>query len=135
MNGTHVVRLEADENGDGKVDRWEFHGEVAASRGRGAQDEALLTLERVEESSHYDGRVDKWEYYDAGQLSRVEQDTDGDGKVDTWATYTGGALSLMALDTGHHGKPDRRLIYRPDGTLERIETDATGSGQFRPLAQ
>ena len=25
MSGTRVIRVEIDENGDGKVDRWEFH--------------------------------------------------------------------------------------------------------------
>jgi hypothetical protein len=40
---------------------------------------------------------------------------------------------MMALDTTRRGTPDRRLIYRPDGTLDRIEVDADGSGTFHPL--
>src|SRR6476620_6715750 len=43
MNGARVVRVEIDENGDGTVDRWEFHATGAAQgqaapRGRGALD-------------------------------------------------------------------------------------------------
>ena len=75
--------------------------------------------------------MSRWEYFDDdGSLARIEEDTDGDGKVDKWETYKDGALSMMALDTQGHGKPDRRLIYLPNGTLDRIETDPTGSGQF-----
>ena len=39
----------------------------------------------------------------------------------------------MAIDTKGRGTPDRRLIYLPDGTLSRIETDPSGTGMWRPL--
>jgi hypothetical protein len=41
----------------------------------------------------------------------------------------------MAIDTKARGIPDRRLIYQPDGTLNRIETDPSGTGTWRPLPQ
>ncbi len=42
----------------------------------------------------------------------------------------------MALDTKGRGTPDRRLIYQPDGTLSRIETDPSGTGTWlSPLPQ
>jgi hypothetical protein len=65
--------------------------------------------------------VSRWEWFEHGQLVRAEEDTDGDGKVDKWETYNAGTLASLALDTTGRGLPDRRLIYKPDGTLERIE--------------
>jgi hypothetical protein len=130
MDGLRVVRVEIDENGDGKVDRWEFHRRQA---GEGADTRPDKTLERVERATRFDGRISRWEHFDNGALARVEEDTDGDGAIDKWETYNAGSLSMMTLDTAHSGKPDRRLIYRPDGSLDRIETDPTGSGTFRPV--
>ena len=136
MDGTRVVRVEVDDNGDGKVDRWEYHRQGQGGQvGQVGQDGPDKTIERVERATRYDGVVSRWEYFDNGLLTRVEEDTDGDGKLDKWETYSGGSLSMMALDTAHRGKPDRRLIYRPDGTLDRIEADPTGSGNFQPLAR
>lgn len=148
MDGARVVRVEVDENGDGKVDRWEFHQSPVASpqspldsaRGRPVGDpdrsrrvaspQQTGPLERVERATKFDGKVSQWEFYENGSLVRAEEDADGDGKIDKWVTYNGGSVATMALDTAHRGKPDRRLIYRPDGTLDRIEIDPTGSGSF-----
>ena len=77
-----------------------------------------------------DGRVSRREFFEAGELARIEEDTDGDGANDKWETYTAGVLAVMALDTERRGKPDRRLIYKPDGSLDRIEADPTGAGQL-----
>ena len=52
---------------------------------------------------------------------RVEEDTNGDGKVDKWETYAGGTLATMALDSTGKGSPDRKLIYKADGSFDRIE--------------
>jgi len=144
MDGTRVVRVEVDENGDGTVDRWEYHkavpegaavtrgGTVQASQaglgGRGVVDN---TIERIERATRHDGVVSRWEYFDNGMLVRIEADTDGDGKIDKWETYSSGTLLTLAIDTQHRGKPDRRLVYRPDGTLDRIEMDPTGSGTWQ----
>jgi hypothetical protein len=68
-------------------------------------------------------------------MERVEEDTDGNGSIDKWETYADGALAVLALDIQGRGTPDRRLIYRPDGSLERIEADPTGSGQFQAVKQ
>ena len=101
---------------------------------RGGVESPDKTIERIERATRRDGVVSRWEYFDNGLLVRVEEDKDGDGKVDKWETYTDGSLSTMALDTRHRGKPDRRLVYRPNGTLDRIEADPTGSGTFLPLS-
>jgi hypothetical protein len=148
MNGARVVRVEVDENADGKVDRWEYHradgcegagcegsgppGRPAGS-GVGAMDTPEATIERIERATRHDGRVSRREFFEKGALVGVEDDTDGDGKIDKWETYRDGTLATLALDTQGRGTPDRRLIYRPDGTLGRIETDPTGSGRFEPL--
>jgi hypothetical protein len=142
MDGARLVRVEVDENGDGKIDRWEYHTQstvdsrlstVDSPVNRPASAAADNTIDRIERATRLDGHVSRWEYFEKGLLSRVEEDTDGDGKVDKWETYVGGTLSLMALDSHARGTPDRRLIYRPDGTLDRIETDPDLSGHFQPL--
>jgi hypothetical protein len=143
MDGVRVVRVEVDENGDGQIDRWEFHTADAtpntgarppAPAGQaGVADEGDRTLEHIERATKFDGKVSRWEYFKDGALTRIEEDTDGDGRVDKWETYVSGSLATMSLDTSGRGRADRRLVYRPDGSLERIEADPTGSGQFQPL--
>ena len=138
MDGARVVRVEVDENGDGAVDRWEYHREPAANQAadRGAaQDRVDQTVERIERATRFDGRVSRKEYFTNGVLSKIEEDTDGDGKMDKWETYTDGSLSMLALDTEGRGTPDRRLIYRPDGSLDHMEADPSGSGTFTTLKQ
>ena len=136
MDGTAVVRVEVDENGDGKVDRWEYH-QPAASNGSAAPVPTAgvdRTVERIERATRFDGKVSRKEFFTEGVLSKVEEDTNGDGRPDKWETYTNGSLSLLALDTQGRGAPDRRLVYRPDGSLDHMEADPTGSGNFAPLA-
>lgn len=129
MDGSRVVRVEADENGDGQVDRWEFHRQDAASPAASSD----RTVERIERATRFDGRVSRVEYFKGGVLERIEEDTDGNGATDKWETYTDGSLSMLAIDTLGRGKPDRRLVYQPDGSLDRIEADAAGTGDFRAL--
>lgn len=127
MDGTRINRLEADQNEDGKIDRWEYYDvSLQASGGR-------PTPERIERATRNDGRISRREFFENGRLARIEEDTDGNGASDKWETYANGVLSVLALDTRHRGKADRRLIYRPDGSLDRIEVDPTGNGQFQPL--
>jgi uncharacterized protein RhaS with RHS repeats len=134
MNGTQVVRVEVDENGDGVVDRWEFHrlGDNAGGS-LGVASAGDRTLEHIERATKFDGKVSRWEYFTDGMLTRIEEDTDGDGKVDKWESYRAGTLETLSLDTQGRGTPNRRLVYAPDGSLVRMEADATGSGTFRPL--
>jgi len=141
MDGSRVVRIEVDENGDGKIDRWEYHADPkgsngsAGSTGTSAADAVDVTLERIDRATKFDGKVSRREYFEHGVLTRIEEDTDGDGKTDKWETYSAGTLAIMAIDTKARGIPDRRLIYQPDGTLNRIETDPSGTGTWRPLPQ
>ena len=144
MEGSRVSRVEVDENGDGNVDRWE-HYNPDAQGARGAVQggpastaEAApvdLALERIERATRRDGKISRRDFFENGRLVRVEEDTDGNGRLDKWETYTDGTLQIMALDSTGRGTPDRRLVYQPDGTLNRIEVDPTGSGTFRPLTK
>ena len=62
-----------------------------------------------------------------------QEDTNGDGAIDKWETYTNGALSSVAFDPERDGRPTRRLIYRSDGELERVETEGiAAAGGARP---
>ena len=115
-DGPRIERIEIDRDEDNRIDRWEYYG-------------ADSKLEKVGSSTLGDGRVDEWAFQDAhGALARIETDTDRDGKVDKWTEYSppssaGGApiLRTVELDTERTGKPTQRLIYRGDGSLERVE--------------
>jgi hypothetical protein len=138
MDGSRVVRVEVDENGDGKADRWEYHGAPQPSQAELAADlkEGFdPTIDKIEFSTRFDGKVSRTEYYSKGHLAKAEEDADGDGRIDKWEAYENDALAVLELDTAHRGRPDRRLIYRPDGTLDRIEVDANGTGTFTPQTQ
>ena len=123
MDGTRLVSLEADENEDGRIDRWEFYPADAKTAPR-------QTPERIERATLHDGRVTRREFFEQGVMTRVEEDTDGNGALDKWETYKDGALVLLALDTSGRGQPDRRFVYRADGSLERMEADMDGRGTF-----
>ena len=129
MDGTRIDKLEADENEDGKIDRWEYYPATPLpARGKPVPD-------RIERATRMDGKVSRREFFEQGSLARIEEDTNGDGALDKWETYVGGVLSVLALDLQHRGNPDRKLIYRPDGALDRIEVDPDGSGRFQPIKQ
>jgi hypothetical protein len=148
MDGARVVRVEVDEDGDGRIDRWEYHRSGTACEGAGCGDGARggagqavsstpeapdKTVERIERATRHDGRISRREFFEHGALMKIEEDTDGDGKLDKWETYSDGSLSSLAFDSQGRGRPDRRLIYRPDGTVSRIEADPNGTGKFEPV--
>ncbi len=136
MDAARVLRIEIDGNADGLVDRWEHYGpgqrleKVGFSRANDGKADAWAyqapdgSIGRIEASTRRDGKVDRTEFYEKGFLVRVEEDTDADGRIDKWETYESGVLASVAFDTAHRGVPDRRLIYRKDGSLDRIETPA-----------
>ena len=127
MDGPRLTKLEADENEDGKIDRWEYY--PAASAGA----DLKQPPERIERATRFDGQVSRREFFQGATMVRVEEDTDGNGAIDKWESYAAGVLVSLALDTTGRGKPDRRLLYRPDGSLDRIEADADGSGTFKAV--
>jgi hypothetical protein len=155
MDGARVERIEVDENEDGKIDRWEFYGadrrleRVGFSRrGAGVMDAVAVLnsageVARIEMSIRSQGRFDRVEHYAAGVLARVEEDTNGDGRVDKWETYgvdpdgpSGQSPSILmaAFDDDFRGTPNRRVVYRPDGSVLRIELDPDDDGAFEAQA-
>ena len=138
MDGPIVVRVEVDEDGDGKIDRWEYHRAAATADAGTTPANANApdkTIERIERATQHDGKISRKEFFENGSLIRIEEDTDADGKMDKWETYSAGTLASMAFDSQHRGAPDRRLIYNPDGSLNRIEADPAGTGRFERVDQ
>jgi len=141
MDGTRVLRIDIDNDEDGRVDRWEYYDadqhleKIGTSRASDGKEDAWLypaadgAIERVTVSTRRDGKIDRTEFYEHDALVRAEEDGDGDGKVDKWETYESGRLASVAFDTVHRGTPDRRFIYGVDGTT-RFETDPDGTGHF-----
>lgn len=124
MDGTRLVRIEIDRDGDGAVDRWEFY--IV----QGSPEAAVI--DRAEEAGGADGIITRRETYVGGALARVEEDTNLDGRPDKWETYERGRLINVDLDLAGKGRPTRRLVYGAGGTVERMESDADGDGQFLP---
>ena len=141
MDGTRVLRIDIDNDEDGKVDRWEYYDanqrleKIGTSRANDGKEDAWLyaaadgATERIAVSTRRDGKIDRTEFYEQDALVRAEEDGDGDGKVDKWETYESGRLASVAFDTVHRGTPDRRFVYGVDGTT-RFETDPDGTGHF-----
>lgn len=125
------ARLEADGNGDGRVDRWEYYrpdGQLdrlgSSSQEDGREDTWVVQTGnqmRVDLSTLRDGVVDRHEFHESGVLVRAELDTDFDGRIDEWQQFDKGRLRELLVDTERSGRPDRRLIYAANGSLERIE--------------
>jgi hypothetical protein len=151
MDGTHVERIEVDEDEDGTVDRWEFYSvdrrleRVGFSRQHnGVMDSIAFfamdgAMKRIEMSTRGDGHFNRTEYYEGELLARVEEDTNGDGRTDKWETYAVDAhpaagkspsIVMAAFDDAFRGTPNRRFLYSPQGTVLRVETDPDGDGTF-----
>jgi hypothetical protein len=141
MDGARILRIEIDQDGDSRIDRWEYYGadqkltKVGFSRAKdGVEDawsffNAAGTLDRIEISTKRNHTIDRVEHYQNGALVRAEEDSDGDGRFDKWETYDGERLTSVAFDTTRRGSPDRRLIYGADGGA-RLEVDPDGTGTF-----
>ena len=136
-----AVRLEADGDADGLVDRWEFYrddGSLArlgtSSQGDGLPDTWITEADEtttLDISTQRDGLVDRREVRQDGLLRETALDTNRDGRMDQWQRYEGGRLRELAMDTTlSAGRPDRRLVYGESGTVLRVEADTEGSGRF-----
>jgi hypothetical protein len=124
MNGSKIVRIEIDDNEDGKIDRWEYYGpdqkleRVGLSRSDdGKQDSwayrsADGSVERIEISTKRDATANRTEFYEKGALARAEEDTNGDGRIDKWEEYEAGELVSASFDTTGSGKPTTSVDYR-----------------------
>ena len=128
-----TVRIEADGNGDGVVDRWEYYradGQLdrlgTSSESDGDEDTWVVQRGdkmRVDIATRRDGIADRHEYHDKGVLVRAEQDTNGDGRIDQWQRFDGGKLRELLVDTSRSsGRPDTRLVYASDGSVQRDDS-------------
>ena len=131
VNG-RTVRIEADGNADGVIDRWEYYGSGGeldrigtSSQSDGVEDTWVAQTGdqmRVDVATRRDGIADRHEFHVNGLLVRAEQDSNGDGRVDEWQRFTDGRLRELLLDTSMaSGHPNQRLVYRTDGSLERVD--------------
>jgi hypothetical protein len=155
LDGSRMRRIELDLDANGAIDRWDFYGadgkleKVGLSqRNDGRMDaEAFYTeagaLRLMRVSTQRDGTFDRTEYYENDVLIRSEDDTNGDGKADKWDTYRPEpdvppgvrpyVVTSTALDDKGRGTPSRRLVFGPDGRVERVEVDPDGDGHFTVL--
>ena len=128
MDGITLQRVEIDRNGDSKPDRWEHYKSAANARAA-----SQVEIDRAEESNGADERITRREFYERGAVIRVEEDTDANGSTDKWEHYSNGQLVRIELDLKGAGFPDRRMIYRRDGNVDRVEVDLDGRGNWRPF--
>lgn len=134
MDGVLIKSIEIDRNGTGKPDRWEYYEPVANGQVPAGSPDGHSIITRAEEANGKNGKITRREFYEKGVIARVEEDTDGDGKVDKWETYRDGLVAIVDLDLNHRGKPQRRFVYGPDGSLDHVEVDVKGDGNFKPTS-
>ena len=134
LENGRTVRIEADGNADGVIDRWEYYradGQLdrlgTSSVSDGIEDTWVVqqgAQMRVDIATRRDGIADRHEFHDKGVLVRAEQDTNGDGRLDQWQRFDGGKLRELLVDTSRaSGRPDTRLVYAGDGSLQRVDSD------------
>lgn len=134
MDGVKLKYIEVDRDFDGRFDRWEYYIEAPGTPAAAQSPDGRSVLDHAEEANGADERITRWEFYLNGVVTRVEEDTTLDGKVDKWETFEGGLLRRMDLDLDGVGRPTRRLIYGPNGDVERVETDPDGDGRFEVVS-
>lgn len=131
MDGRQLLRVEVDRNGDGKPDRFEHYTQAPPDRVIPDSPLGRAEIERVDEANGADDRITRREFYERGELARVEDDANGDGRLDRWEQYENGVLSRIDIDLKGLGFPTRRLVYRRDGSIDRVEIDPDGNGAWR----
>ena len=132
-----LLRLSADQNGDGRIDQWTYLDGTRPIRG--------------EADADADGRIDRWEYFDTrSTLVLIGTSSRNDGVEDTWTSavpvpdgethvarsrqrdrridrheyFRGGALARVEEDTNHDGAIDKWERY--DGAvLREVAFDTT----------
>jgi len=113
-----LVQLNADQNGDGRVDQWTYLDGNRPLRG--------------EADTDGDGRVDRWEYFDERSvLTLVGSSSLGDGVEDTWTrpAPTAGGEMQVTRSRQRDRRPDRHEYFRGE-VLVRAEEDTNGDGRI-----
>jgi len=126
MDGAKFIRIEVDQNEDGRIDRWEYYSgdqkleKVGFSRANDGVVDAWAfkapdgSIGRVEVSTRRDGHANRVETYENGVLKEAEEDTNRDGRVDKWETYEGGRLVSAGFDPAGKGQPTYVIDYRTE---------------------
>jgi hypothetical protein len=112
-----LIQLNADQNGDGRIDQWTYLDGTRPVRGEADTDD--------------DGRIDRWEYFDAAAaLTMIGTSSRGDGIEDTW-TYPEASADgeIQVVSSRRRDRAfDHREFYRGDA-LVRTEDDSNGDGR------
>ena len=111
-----LIQLNADQNGDGRIDQWSFFDGNRPLRG--------------EADTDADGRIDRWEYFDEqSALTRVGTSSLNDGIEDTW-TWVQPVNGESRVDRSRHRdrQIDRREYFQ-GAALVRAEEDTNADGR------
>jgi hypothetical protein len=109
-----LMRLSADQDGDGRHDQWTY---VDGNR----------TL-RGEADTDADGKIDRWEYFGPdGALTSVGTSSRNDGVEDSWAMTAPAGETHLARSTARDRVMDRHEYFRGE-TLLRVEEDTNRDG-------
>jgi hypothetical protein len=113
-----LIQLNADQNGDGRIDQWSYVDGSRPIRGEADTDD--------------DGRIDRWEYFDASSaLTLIGTSSRGDGVEDTWtnpAPSTDGE-TVVVTSRNRDRVLDHREYFRGE-TLLRTEDDTNEDGRI-----
>jgi hypothetical protein len=112
-----LIQLQADQNGDGRIDQWSYLDGPRIIRG--------------EADTDADGRIDRWEYFDEkSQLTQVGTSSQNDGIEDTW-TLTAATDGEGRIDRSRSRdrRIDRHEYYR-NAVMVRTEEDTNGDGRI-----
>ena len=138
----NLVKLEADRDGDGRMDTFQYYEKGV--------------LMRVEKDSDADGNVDEKDILEKGKRTlhekldtlgrpvgairfdeqerplRWERDTTGDGRFDTIHHYENGALTLVTKDTTGGGKANFWQKFKDEKPVEQ-KADRDGDGRLEQV--
>ena len=113
-----LIQLNADQNGDGRIDQWTYLNGTQPVRG--------------EADTDGDGRIDRWEYFDStAMLTLIGTSSRGDGIEDTW-TYplpAANGETRIVMSRNRDRAFDHREFYRGDA-LVRTEDDTNRDGRI-----
>jgi hypothetical protein len=111
-----LLQVNADQDGDGRVDQWSFFDGNRPLRG--------------EADTDADTRIDRWEYFDAqSALTRVGTSSKNDGIEDTW-TWVQPVNGESRVDRSRRRdrQIDRREYFQ-GASLVRAEEDTNADGR------
>jgi hypothetical protein len=140
LSGSDALRGEADTDGDGRIDRWEYFDVASAltrvgtsSRGDGGH--GLIPRCRRTASDGRDLMTSRSRVRSSGVFSRPGWCESKTTPTAT-AASTSGALRGIGVARGgsitsfSHGRADRRALYDETGRFSRLEEDPDGDGMF-----